>query len=84
MVPEAHAIFGFDAAAMIPVLIEILGVDLKNLATIIKQLCHQRATEAAMQGQVVLTGEILKQVAPPGSGTWAPRVQFDPAAASIK
>ena len=79
-VQPAYGFFGggFSAAALIPILKNILGADLKILASTIKQLCHNRAMEAAAQGNVVLVGEVLRQVAPPGSGAWNPRDAFSP------
>lgn len=80
--PRAHAFLGglfgggFSIAALIPILKDILGVDIELLAAAIEDLCHSRAIEAAARGQVHLLGRILEQVAPPGSGSWAAGTPF--------
>ena len=56
---------GFSVVALIPILKDILGVDIDSLAGITKQLCHQRSIEAATKGQARLQGETLKALYAP-------------------
>ena len=78
-VPRAYGFFssGFSVAALIPILKDILGVDMKQLAATIKQLCHQRALEAAAQGTAILVGDVLRQVSGQAAG-WSAGTAFDP------
>ena len=64
--PEGQRIFGgFSVAALVPILLDILGTDGDILGGVTKQLCHQRSIEAATKGQARLQGETLKALYAP-------------------
>ena len=77
---KGHAFFGggFSTAAMIPILLDILGTDLRELAISLEQLCHDIAQEAHLAGQTILQGDILRAVAPPGGALWNAGEHFEP------